>query len=345
MSANVLWTVVGFLALGADEPLKLKEIAAWQGTGSATGILQFTPDGKTLATAAVGEKTAAVGEKAEVVLWEARTGRKVSTVAWRTRRVSALAFSSDGKSVAVGDDDGTIKVWEVGTEKERATFARLLNESVLTLAFAADSRTLLVAGRTTVLLKALEDGGKNASFERRVPVWHGGVFSPDAKTLASPNYEDLDLWDVNSGKIRRILADHHGGVDRVAFSGDGKRVALAVGRNEGYAKYDWEIKVYDGETGKERVTIPGDPGVVRRMALDDKAQTLLVMHLGLVNRRFDTQDELRIYDLANGGERCARKKLTAWIALSPDGKLLATLEGDNQIKVWELPLATNEKKP
>jgi hypothetical protein len=68
-------------------------------------------------------------------------------------------------------------------------------------------------------------------------------------------------------------------------------------------------------------------------------------HLGLVNRRYDSQDELRIYDLANGGERCARKKFTGWIALSPDGKLFATLEGDNQIKVWELPLATNEKKP
>jgi eukaryotic-like serine/threonine-protein kinase len=329
MSPNLLLIAMAFFAVGADLPAELKEVAAWKGSGKATTVLQFSPDGKTLASG--GDR-----DKPEVVLWEARTGRKLSTLGALARSVSVIAFAPDGKSIAAADEDGNIKVWDVVTEKERAAFTGA-GDGVPSLGFAENGRTLLAAGRTTVQARALADGGKSASFERRVSVWNGGVFSSDGKTLASPNYQDLDLWDVSSGKIRRVLADHHGGVDRVAFSGDSKRVALAVGHNEGYSSYHWEIKVYDAESGKELATIPGGGGIVHGIAVDEKAQTLLLWYVPVEKNTIGGNREFRVYDVPTGRERCARRAMVKAITLSPDGKFLGTAEADNEIKVWEVP--------
>ncbi len=192
---------------------------------------------------------------------------------------------------------------------------------------------------------SLADGAKKSLFARRV-AGRSAAFSADGKTLASTNFQDLDLWDVASGKIRRVLADHRGRVVAPAFSADGKTVVLGVQRDEGHGKNHWEVKVYNAETGKELTTIPGSAGILKHLALDDKAQTLLVRHAPPSRPWFDSDAtvELRLYDVATGRERWFRKGNPIEGTLSPDGKLLATVEGNKRIKVWELPQATTTKE-
>jgi hypothetical protein len=53
------------------------------------------------------------------------------------------------------------------------------------------------------------------------------AFSPDLRLAALSDYEDVDLWDLRSGKLSKTLFDHRGSVERVQFSGDGHLLAVA----------------------------------------------------------------------------------------------------------------------
>jgi WD40 repeat protein len=70
--------------------------------------------------------------------------------------------------------------------------------------------------------------------------WIVGVkFSPDGKTLASAGYEGAaNLWDAQTGELKRTYDGQAGKVHSVAFSPDGK--TLASGHDDGTIKL-WDV--------------------------------------------------------------------------------------------------------
>src|SRR4051794_13582589 len=70
----------------------------------------------------------------------AQEPRARATLRGHTARVSSVAFTPDGRTLASGSYDNTIKLWDVRTGKERATLKHLDGVSAVT--FAADGKTL-----------------------------------------------------------------------------------------------------------------------------------------------------------------------------------------------------------
>ena len=65
----------------------------------------------------------------------------LATLKGHTSSVYSVAFAPDGKTLATGSRDGTVKLWDITTGKELATL-KGHTEDVSSVAFAADGKTL-----------------------------------------------------------------------------------------------------------------------------------------------------------------------------------------------------------
>jgi WD40 repeat protein len=152
------------------------------------------------------------------------------------------------------------------------------------------------------------------------------AYSPDGKTLASGAFQEVILWDAQTGIIRRRLDGFADRVVALAFSHDGKLLATGGGA----ATADGEIKIFEAATGKLVVDIKnGHSDTVFDVSFspDDKklataAADKFVKTFEVPSGKFLKSFEGHTHHVLGVG----------WKA---DGKLLASAGADNLIKIWD----------
>jgi len=159
--------------------------------------------------------------------------------------VSIVAFSPDGKTVASGSNDKTVRLWDAAAGEERQKL-KGHDDFVTTVAFSPDG-TMVASGSwdKTVRLWDAATGKERQKLEGHNGYVNTVAFSLDGKTVASgSNDRIVRLWDAATGEERQRLEGHDGGVSAVAFSPDGKTVASG--------SYDETVRLWDTATGEER---------------------------------------------------------------------------------------------
>src|SRR5262249_14066614 len=154
-----------------------------------------------------------------IVLWEVGTWRKLRTLGPREELISSLAFSPDGKTLAVGTFEETYLL-DARTGKKRAP----VKKRVFGLTFTPDGKTLLMVTADAYAHHAVRFQDVASGKEVRRFAGHQGhvaalAFSADGKTLASGSGDGtVGVWDVAKGTERHRLGSYRSVVIAVEFS-------------------------------------------------------------------------------------------------------------------------------
>ncbi|MEI5101714.1 serine/threonine-protein kinase [Streptomyces sp. PmtG] len=141
--------------------------------------------------------------------------------------IESLAVSRDGRFLATGGYDKTLKLWDLTARREKAT-CEGHTDAVQSVVFSADGATLYSGAFKELLVWDANSGAAKdelATYKGEFDYVSCLAMSPDGKTVAVGVGSRIELMDPRSGRVRETLEGHTGSMNWVAFSPDGKTLA------------------------------------------------------------------------------------------------------------------------
>ena len=267
-----------------------------------------------------GTLVAAGGLDNSIRLWRVSDGREISTLKGHSWYVLGVAFSPNGKLLASCAFDDTIRLWSVAAGKCLAVL-RGHERAVTAIRFSPNSDLVASASKDmTVRLWDVKRRSEVRRFTRHKDRAMAVAFSHDGRLLASGTGDSdavveesaVRVWDVKSGRLAMSIFCGDGGVAAVAFSPDDTTLAVAAGKS---------IRLVDVTSGIERAQ--REVGNWTTSVVFDAAGRLVAYgsHNCAVGLLIPPtiKDALPFDAPADG---------ICHMAVSPDGKLIATADGN-----------------
>ncbi len=325
----------------------------------------FSSDGRYLAAGSVG---------GEIRVWQVEDGTPF-TPTGRTKLlwsvsdpsddwVWAVSFSPDGSTLASGNDNNTIKLWDVLTG-ECLKLLQGHTDRVWSVAWSRDGKTLASGSDDqTVRFWNIQTGQSVKTLSEHTDRVVSVAFNASGTVLASASEDrTIRLWNVSTGECLKTLSGHTGSVRAVAFGPDETLLASA--------SEDRTIKLWNVSTGECLKTLSGHTSSIRSLSFspdgemlvsgsDDQTLRLWNVHAGEMVKSLQghtnlvwgvsfspsgllasgSEDQtLRLWDAHTGQSLRTLQGYTnqVWsVALSPDGTILASGNEDRSVKLWSV---------
>lgn len=254
-------------------------------------------------------------------------GDQKSVLQGHSNVVSSLAVSSDGKWLASGSYDATVRLWELPSVRLVKTLP--VKGEVFSLAFSPDG-LILAIGHLRGAVELLEIATEKILRPDFDAPWADVAFrpgKPELAIVACPGQFAGDgtiwLWDYSTNRVTQVSQ----AVGRqVAFSPDGS--TLAIGG-------DQRLVFLNVVTGEEISTNVPRGSVARggiiRMTLSPDGKTLATV--------CPWDSFVRLWDVGTGamlGTLEGHTEMVWCTAFSPDGKLAATGSSDQTVRLWNV---------
>ncbi|PZO43364.1 MAG: hypothetical protein DCF19_05305 [Pseudanabaena frigida] len=238
--------------------------------------------------------------------------------------VLSVAFSADGKLLAIGDTKGDIHLWRVSDGKPLLTY-RGHKGWVVSVCFNPEGTVLASSSiDQSIKLWDVSTGDCLSTLQGYIGAVMSVSFSPDGTILASGHADrTVRLW--RSGQCIKVLHGHEDIVEAVAFSSKGN--LLASGSD------DCTVRIWDIETGECLRVFEGHEDIIWSIAFS---------HNGKVLASGSEDKTTRLWSVETG---ICVKTFTGHthtvfaVSFSHDGSTLATGSGDRTIRLWDLKTA------
>jgi WD40 repeat protein len=279
--------------------------------------------------------------------------------------VRCVAYSPDGRWLASGGEDGTVRLWDLSQGGAGRVLIKS-DDSVETLAFDPNAETIAAGtsdGEIKFIPLASPDNSTTIEYPdseavRRV------LYSPDGNFLAVVGWDcAVELFHVESG-------NHHSHHDfgrqeaaSLAFAPDGRYLAVGCASFISFLPYrenapegmellclsplldlaiapngaliatghaDGTLELWNSPLGNQLAILRGHQWAVYALGFTPDGRTLL---------SGSADGTVRLWDVATGRERHAYRWHKRWVtcaALSPDGMTAAAGSDDSTVVVWDV---------
>jgi WD40 repeat protein len=346
---------------------------------SPAWLVTFSPDGKRIASTHRG-----FGKKKEeffIAIWDAKTGEVQREVRGHDATIHGLSFLPDSTSLMSLSSDKTARLWNVHSGRE-ITKHRLPDKGLRLFAVAGDGKTAAAAGNSELVFMDMESGrissAETSPDSGRTATFAGMAFTSDGKHLATLDEDGAFwLWDKNTGRKKRLDLGTVGELSVIAFSKDGKWLALGGGvaatrsvvhvfqlpkhaKAHNVAGHEaavsavaispdnkllatgsavGPIHLWEARTGKHLRRLKGHLGTVFSLAFSPRGDVLVSGGADATVREYGKT--IRIWQVATGKMLRAldSKSWTRSVAVSADGAMVVTAGQDRLFSSRDRPAA------
>ncbi len=258
------------------------------------------------------------------------SGGQISYYGAIIRPVRALAFSPDGRTLAVGDSDGahaTLFLVDARTHRVRASVTSPTNAVTADVAFGPDGDTLVtgeaVSGRFSppaevLVLRRSSDGGE---LRRSKPIPGGRLvgYTKDGRFLLVTSGEATSFL-LDPRTFARVRTFHVAGAAALAPTGD----TAAFGQNDG------SVKLVDLRTRAVRPMARRAPGRVIAVGFSADGKMLATA---------SDDGSVNVWDVPTRSLRetfAGHAAAALGVHFSPDGTMLYSGSSDGTAQVWDV---------
>jgi WD40 repeat protein len=342
------------------DPLTGKELRQFHGHHDQVSCLEFSRCGRLIVSGSWDKS---------VRLWDISNGRQICKFTGHVTGVSAVVFSSEAESILSGGLDHTIRHWDAKSGQLLSHFGD--HQGIITsLALSPDGKVLVSGGATSSVLGNLYGGGTLRFWELatakelkerepRLGMVMSVKFSPDGKIVATGGLDgQIHLWSAATGKEIHHFACHHSAVAALCFSPDGKTIASGG--------WDNVVRLSDVRSGETELVFPGHEARISSISFSKDGRHLVTGGWDRSVRLWNLSNNKEIWhaepfhrdvssvffqpsgtkivcsspfcqlDAATGEKLPPFLMTSGCLALSSDGRTLASAIGRDKIGIWKL---------
>lgn len=260
--------------------------------------------------------------------------------------VESIDVSRDGNYLAVGDEAGTVSLFQF-PELQLVDRLKIHSSEVSDLKFSQDTKYLLSSSRDGTLIardlrrpnliRTITDSAKSSDSS---PAFFGMAILPDPDMVAVSSQDgSVSIINMETGELKRKLNGHHDAVEQVVVSTDQKWL-VSVSRDRticcwNLTDYSMGNRIYPLHVNSLEIT---NAGMGRQ--LDRFSQAVHISHLNAI--AFDTgYGTIELFQIPSGtrmGVLYGHKRPSWALGYLSWSKQLASYSRDRDLRIWDAPL-------